>query len=302
MIVGLGGPDRITGLGGNDTICGGEGRDRIRGNNGKDVIFGEGGRDRIHGGGGADIIRGMGGNDRIDGGGGNDTIRGNRGRDFIKGGAGFDDCVDDDANIDNCRAEVNRDRVVNMSRANWQSRYIQAEIITELLRELGYRVTSPDSLEFAPDLGYQVLASGESDIWTNGWFPIHDQWLEGELPNGDRIGDLIQIVRPGETIVRDGGLQGFLVSKAWAGDNGATTLEQINADETLWSQLDTDGNGKGEIYGCPEDWTCDDIIDSMIAFNGWDNLEQEKAGYNACLLYTSPSPRDQRGSRMPSSA
>ena len=26
------------------------------------------------------------------------------------------------------------------------------------------------------------------------------------------------------------------------------------------------------------------------------------AGLNACLLYTSPSPRDQRGSRMPSSA
>ena len=25
-------------------------------------------------------------------------------------------------------------------------------------------------------------------------------------------------------------------------------------------------------------------------------------GYNICLLYTSPSPRDQRGSRMPSSA
>ena len=26
------------------------------------------------------------------------------------------------------------------------------------------------------------------------------------------------------------------------------------------------------------------------------------ANYNICLLYTSPSPRDQRGSRMPSSA
>ena len=25
-------------------------------------------------------------------------------------------------------------------------------------------------------------------------------------------------------------------------------------------------------------------------------------GYNGCLLYTSPSPRDQRGTRMPSSA
>ena len=28
----------------------------------------------------------------------------------------------------------------------------------------------------------------------------------------------------------------------------------------------------------------------------------EKASYTPCLLYTSPSPRDQRGSRMPSSA
>ena len=27
-----------------------------------------------------------------------------------------------------------------------------------------------------------------------------------------------------------------------------------------------------------------------------------QTGYKACLLYTSPSPRDQRGSRMPSSA
>jgi len=28
----------------------------------------------------------------------------------------------------------------------------------------------------------------------------------------------------------------------------------------------------------------------------------EKVSFGACLLYTSPSPRDQRGSRMPSSA
>ena len=28
----------------------------------------------------------------------------------------------------------------------------------------------------------------------------------------------------------------------------------------------------------------------------------EEAGAEVCLLYTSPSPRDQRGSRMPSSA
>ena len=32
------------------------------------------------------------------------------------------------------------------------------------------------------------------------------------------------------------------------------------------------------------------------------NLNQNLSLYQGCLLYTSPSPRDQRGSRMPSSA
>ena len=37
----------------------------------------------------------------------------------------------------------------------------------------------------------------------------------------------------------------------------------------------------------------DQLIDSVIL---------ENTGVQTCLLYTSPSPRDQRGSRMPSSA
>ena len=35
---------------------------------------------------------------------------------------------------------------------------------------------------------------------------------------------------------------------------------------------------------------------------GWHSYRASKAALNICLLYTSPSPRDQRGSRMPSSA
>ena len=46
----------------------------------------------------------------------------------------------------------------------------------------------------------------------------------------------------------------------------------------------------------------------LVAFDGIDNAPEEKergitiATSHVCLLYTSPSPRDQRGSRMPSSA
>ena len=39
---------------------------------------------------------------------------------------------------------------------------------------------------------------------------------------------------------------------------------------------------------------------ARIAFPG--NMQQQEEEGMACLLYTSPSPRDQRGSRMPSSA
>ena len=42
---------------------------------------------------------------------------------------------------------------------------------------------------------------------------------------------------------------------------------------------------------------CDYLVEE-IEKNEW----HPHTWYNNCLLYTSPSPRDQRGSRMPSSA
>ena len=42
----------------------------------------------------------------------------------------------------------------------------------------------------------------------------------------------------------------------------------------------------------------------LVAFLGWEwsQVSENRAQHYGCLLYTSPSPRDQRGSRMPSSA
>ncbi|MDP7353403.1 MAG: glycine betaine ABC transporter substrate-binding protein, partial [Acidimicrobiales bacterium] len=74
-------------------------------------------------------------------------------------------------------------------------------------------------------------------------------------------------------------------TKSWAEANNISTIDQINRDPDLYLQLDTDGDGKGEILGCPESWTCDDIIENQIAFgNGtepWDNLVETKADYDA---------------------
>ena len=40
----------------------------------------------------------------------------------------------------------------------------------------------------------------------------------------------------------------------------------------------------------------------LQAYFQWQNRFASQWQINTCLLYTSPSPRDQRGSRMPSSA
>ena len=42
--------------------------------------------------------------------------------------------------------------------------------------------------------------------------------------------------------------------------------------------------------------------DPQLTFAIWDDFVDRASQYYHCLLYTSPSPRDQRGSRMPSSA
>jgi glycine betaine/proline transport system substrate-binding protein len=170
-------------------------------------------------------------------------------------------------------------KATTMGRANWSSGYVHAQILHDLMEELGYDVSSPDGLEFAPDLGYQTMASGEMDFWANSWYPGHLSWWEGELTDGTRIGDNLERIEG--SVMPGGGLQGMLVTKSWAEANDVTSLGQINDDEALWSQLDSDGNGQGEFYGCPEDWTCDDIMASQIVFAGWDNLEQTQAGYDA---------------------
>ena len=48
-------------------------------------------------------------------------------------------------------------------------------------------------------------------------------------------------------------------------------------------------------------WRLDRLGCSLKDLIVWMN-ELAEQGINFCLLYTSPSPRDQRGSRMPSSA
>ena len=197
-----------------------------------------------------------------------------------------DDMADDDMADDDMADEMSMTPgegvSVTMGRANWSTGYFQAELYRQLLQELGYTVSDPADLELGPNNGYIAMAEDQMDFWANSWYPGHLAWLAGELPDGSLVGDHLSIV--GEEMIA-GGLQGFLVTKSFADEFGVYTMDQLNENADALAAFDaTDpvpGNGIADIFGCPESWTCDNIITAQIAFSGWDNLNQTIAGYDA---------------------
>ena len=167
---------------------------------------------------------------------------------------------------------------VNMARADWQSGYFQAQVYKQMLEELGYDVSEPSETELGPSGAYLAMAWGDVDFWANSWYPGHDSWWALELPDGSMVGDHLTKVG---AVFPGGGLQGLLITKSVADEHGITHLDQLNDDPDIRALFDSDGDGLAEFYGCQENWTCDDMMQSMIAFNGWEYLEQTIAGYDA---------------------
>lgn len=173
---------------------------------------------------------------------------------------------------------------VTMARANWSTGYMQAAIYKAMLEELGYTVNEPADLELPPSNFFTALGEGEVDFWANSWYPGHASWWNNELTDGSIVGDKISVV--GEEMLA-GGLQGYLTNKSIVDENPGLTLDQINATPELVELYDSGdtnpGDGVVQVLGCPEDWTCDDIINENIEFAGWENVAQTKAGYDAMV-------------------
>lgn len=169
------------------------------------------------------------------------------------------------------------DGTVTMARANWESGHMQAAIYAQLLGELGYEVSDPAENTRDPNGFYPALASGQFDLWVNGWFPLHDIYLEGELVTGQSV-DLP--IEPVGYQVRSGALQGYMIDKATADARGITSMSQL-ADASVARVFDQDGDGLADLIGCNDGWGCQTVIDSHIGELGWGaNVEQVSGDYN----------------------
>lgn len=165
---------------------------------------------------------------------------------------------------------------IRPGRANWPTGYFQAAVYSALLEELGFEVDDPANNEYPPADAYTAMAEGVFDFWANGWYSQHDTWHEQELADGSLVGDHLVVL--GDQVPASA-LEGLVITRSLVDEHGIRSLDHINSDPELVALFDSDGDGLGEVHGCPEAWTCDDIIDEMIAFNGWSNLEQIKAEY-----------------------
>ncbi len=195
------------------------------------------------------------------------------------------------------QAIAEEDNTINMARADWATGYFQAAVYRQILEELGYDVTDPADRELGPSLAYLAMAEGDIDFWVNSWYPGHRSWWEPELPDGSVVGDHLVIPAP---VFAAGGLQGFLITKEFADEYGVYTLDELDRNPEALAAYDAadpvPGNGKADIYGCQESWTCDNIITSQIAFSEWENIEQVIAGYDA--MFAEATTKADRGEPM----
>ena len=118
---------------------------------------------------------------------------------------------------------------VTSGRASWSTGYVQAEIYTALLRELGYVVSESADMELGPQNAFMAMAEGDMDFWANTWMPGHQSWLDAERTDGSLVGVVATVLVEEMT---SGGRQGYLITKSFADEYGIWTLEDLdnNAD------------------------------------------------------------------------
>ena len=99
-----------------------------------------------------------------------------------------------------------------------------------------------------------------------------------------------------------------VVVHSFDNNGAAVTVDSLFADQVRKAAEEIAEQQVSPVMGqlgCPQGGAaCLDTLLDTVAFKLFRRplTDKERGNYKGCLLYTSPSPRDQRGSRMPSSA
>lgn len=150
---------------------------------------------------------------------------------------------------------------------NWDTGWFQVEIQRQLLQELGYDLSSEQ--QFKTSEAIKLLSEGKIDIWPSGWFPADNVYV-------DPFKDTLSIV--GTSIDRPM-VQGYLIDRKTVEQYNIQSLADLK-NSSIARIFDFDGNGKADLLGCPEEWTCHKVIEHHIKdFGLEDTVEQISYDY-----------------------
>ncbi|MBI9084214.1 MAG: glycine betaine/L-proline ABC transporter substrate-binding protein ProX [Desulfobacterales bacterium] len=156
------------------------------------------------------------------------------------------------------------------ARATWDTGFFQEEIVRQGLEELGFKVKKAKDL--SNPIAYKSIALGDIDYWTNGWYPNHIS----QTPK-----DFDEKAAWVGTIIKAGGLQGYLVSKAAVEKYNIKSLDDFKRPEVK-KAFDKNGDGKADLTACPPGWGCENVIaHHMKVYDLTDHINPVKAAYNA---------------------
>ena len=158
-----------------------------------------------------------------------------------------------------------------MAQPTWDTGWFYTEIYKQLLTELGYSVGTVLTLDNAAF--YQSVGFGDTTLWVDGWFPIHNPYKSAFEGTAEIIGP----------VVTGGAMEGYLVDKKTAEAMDITSLEDFKRDDVK-AAFDRDGDGKADMVACPPGWGCELTIEHhMNAYGLNDDINLIKAGYPAAM-------------------
>jgi glycine betaine/proline transport system substrate-binding protein len=160
---------------------------------------------------------------------------------------------------------------IKMAKANWDTGYFQAEVYKMGLEKLGYKVKKPQAIK--PSVFYLAAASGDADLWVNGWEGTHQTYLKDKNVKGK--------VKAVGYVMKKGGLQGYLIDKKTA---DALNIKSVLDIKKYAKQFDANGDGKADMVACPPGWGCEKRITKQFAELGLgDFINPIKAEYSASM-------------------
>ena len=261
--------DVVHGLGGDDTLAGGDGEDSLFGNAGNDRLMGGDDDDDLSGGRGDDNLMGGSGRDMLYGGSGADTLSGNRGNDMLTGGSGYDkfwfgDRDGYDTITDFHQGDIisfgrllsmdEIDDVLDTVRVNDDGDYIYDWMDTTIVVN---RPLTGDDFEMAPEPDPSVhLLTDQPDTWGNATDMDADDYNGGDdYVDGDGGRDMIMGGAGNDTLRggdQDDALKGEAGNDSLYGDDGRDALEGGEGDDTVYADaqdVDPSGNGTVTVTG-----------------------------------------------------